>query len=118
MLAQPNSDVGHFSVGDPYNGEKPLVVWVYHYIDNVFAPHEFSLAAIMADASMSMTTRPPVVEHGCRPIHSFRWSTNRVSSNTTGEVSEELRDGVSVAVGMRCPGVQYIVFAEVYINTA
>lgn len=26
VLAQPNSDIGHFSVGDPYNGEKPLVV--------------------------------------------------------------------------------------------
>jgi hypothetical protein len=26
VLAQPDSDIGHFSVGDPYNGEKPLVV--------------------------------------------------------------------------------------------
>ncbi|KAH9982323.1 WD40-repeat-containing domain protein [Lactifluus volemus] len=26
VLAQPNSDIGHFSVGDPRNGEKPLVV--------------------------------------------------------------------------------------------
>jgi hypothetical protein len=24
VLAQPNSDIGHFSVGNPYNGEKPL----------------------------------------------------------------------------------------------
>jgi hypothetical protein len=29
VLARPDSDIGHFSVGDPYNGEKPLVVWVY-----------------------------------------------------------------------------------------
>jgi len=26
VLAQPDSDIGHFSVGDPYNGEKPLVM--------------------------------------------------------------------------------------------
>jgi len=29
VLARPDSDIGHFSVGDPYNGEKPLVMWVY-----------------------------------------------------------------------------------------
>ncbi|KAH9969113.1 WD40-repeat-containing domain protein [Russula dissimulans] len=26
VIARPDSDIGHFSVGDPYNGEKPLVV--------------------------------------------------------------------------------------------
>jgi hypothetical protein len=26
VIAQPDSDIGHFSVGDPYSGEKPLVV--------------------------------------------------------------------------------------------
>jgi hypothetical protein len=26
VLARPDSDIGHFSVGDPYNGEKPLVM--------------------------------------------------------------------------------------------
>jgi len=26
VLARPDSDIGHFSVGDPYNGEKPLVI--------------------------------------------------------------------------------------------
>jgi hypothetical protein len=26
VLAQPNSDIGHFSVGNPYNGEKPLTL--------------------------------------------------------------------------------------------
>ncbi|KAF8481034.1 WD40-repeat-containing domain protein [Russula ochroleuca] len=26
VLARPDSDIGHFSVGDPYSGEKPLVV--------------------------------------------------------------------------------------------
>jgi len=26
VLARPNVDVGHFSVGDPCSGEKPLVV--------------------------------------------------------------------------------------------
>ncbi|KAH8991931.1 WD40-repeat-containing domain protein [Lactarius akahatsu] len=38
VLARPNVDVGHFSVGDPHNGEKPLVVgdnggrvYVYDY---------------------------------------------------------------------------------------
>lgn len=35
VLARPNSDIGHFSVGEPYNGEKPLVVWVHCRIDNV-----------------------------------------------------------------------------------
>ncbi|KAI0005562.1 WD40-repeat-containing domain protein [Russula compacta] len=26
VVARPNSDIGHFSIGDPYNREKPLVV--------------------------------------------------------------------------------------------
>ena len=26
VLARPNVDIGHFSVGDPHKGEKPLVV--------------------------------------------------------------------------------------------
>lgn len=26
VLARPDSDIGHFSVGDPYSGEKPLVI--------------------------------------------------------------------------------------------
>ena len=26
VLARPNVDIGHFSVGDPRSGEKPLVV--------------------------------------------------------------------------------------------
>ncbi|KAI0307665.1 WD40-repeat-containing domain protein [Multifurca ochricompacta] len=46
VIARPNSDIGHFSVGDPHNGEKPLVVGdnggrVYVY-DHATACNSFS----------------------------------------------------------------------------
>lgn len=78
VLAQPNSDIGHFSVGNPCNGEKPLIVWVYRYTNKMPSDtHNVLLAAIMADASTSMITRAPVVENdsvkyfvtSCRGIH-------------------------------------------------
>lgn len=41
VLARPNSDIGHFSVGDPYSGEKPLVVWVHSHKTFSLESHEF-----------------------------------------------------------------------------
>ena len=69
VLARPNSDIGHFSVGNPYIGEKPIVVWVYRYEASLSSLMKLLLAVIMAAASMSMTTRLLAVllaehEHG------------------------------------------------------
>ena len=66
VLAQPNSDIGHFSVGEPHKGEKPLVVWVYYCVDECPQTHGSFLAVITVGVSMSMTTRLPVVEYGCQ----------------------------------------------------
>ena len=61
VLARPNSDIGHFSVGDPYSGEKPLVVWVNHYETFLSSLMNLLLVVIMAVASMSTTTQPLAV---------------------------------------------------------
>lgn len=57
VLARPDSDIGHFSVGDPYNGEKPLVVWVYCPKTLLLNLIILSLAVIMADAYMFTITQ-------------------------------------------------------------
>jgi hypothetical protein len=66
VLARPDSDIGHFSVGDPYSGEKPLVVWVHRHKTFLLNLINLSLAVIMADAFMSTTMQPlvvPLAEH-------------------------------------------------------
>jgi hypothetical protein len=74
VLARPDSDIGHFSVGDPYSGEKPLVVWVYRHNTLFLNLMNLPLVVIMADASMSTTTQPlvvPLAEHERRITSSF-----------------------------------------------
>jgi hypothetical protein len=89
VLAQPNSDIGHFSVGDPRNGEKPLVVWVYpSHLKSASAfthTYTFAPAVTTEDAFMYTTTQLPAAP----PRQYIVWrprEIERMPADTTTEV--------------------------------